>query len=117
MLDSENAATREFRNFGEQRRAIQLFRGAIPIPKRVEDSDGIELGIGFLDQALDIVFVVPTMIIPSIRKNEQGTFGVMCTPHLAEPQINSVQKRRSAPWRGNQHAALQVLDAVGERTG
>src|SRR5215469_3756298 len=117
MLDSENAATGKFRNLGEQRWAVQLFRGTVPVAKRVEDADGIELGVGFPDQALDVVLVVPTMIIPSIGKNQQGTLGVMCTPHLAETQIDGVQERRAATRGGHQHAALQVFHAVGKRAG
>src|SRR5208337_1772877 len=109
MLHSEYPATRQFCNFGEQRRAVELFRRTISISKRVVDADGIELGVGFLYQPLDIVLVVPTMIISSIGKDEQGAFGVVCTPHLAESQVDSVQKGGPALWGSQHHAALQVF--------
>src|SRR5208283_394990 len=117
MLDGKNAATSQFRNFTEQRRPVELLRRSTPIPKRVKNADGIELGIRFSDQALDIVFVVPTMIITSIGKDEQGTFGVVCTPHLAEAEVDGIEKRRPAPGGSEHHAALQVLHTVGEGAG
>src|SRR5579883_3410054 len=117
MLDRENAATREFRDLGEQRRSVQLLRGAIAITKRVENADGIELGVRLFDQPLDVVLVVPTMIIPSIGKNQQGTLGVTCTPHLTEAKIDGVEQGGAAMRRSNHHAGLQVFDAVGESTG
>src|SRR5271157_1089825 len=117
MLDGEDAASSQFRNFTEQRRSVELLRRSTTISERVKKSDGIELGIRFFDQALDIVLVVPTMIITSIGKDEQGTFGVVCTPHLAEAQVDGIQQRRPAPGGSEHHAALQVLHTVGERTG
>src|SRR5271154_3266757 len=117
MLDSEDASSGEFCNFGEERRAVELFRSTIAITKRVVDADGIELGVGFLDEALDVALVVPTVIIPSIGKNQQGTFRVVCSPHLAEAEINGVEQRGAALGSGEKHAALQVFHAVGEGAG
>src|SRR5208283_30699 len=117
MLDGEDAATSQFRDFTEQRRPVELLRRSTTISKRVKNADGIKLSIRFSDQALDIVLVVPTMIITSIGKDEQGTFGVVCTPHLAEAQVDGIQKRSPAPGGSEHHAALQILHAVGERTG
>src|SRR5208337_4406426 len=102
MLDGEDAPTRQFRDFTEQRRPVELLRRSITISKRVKNADGIELSIRFSDQALDIVLVVPAMIIASIGKDEQGTFGVVCTPHLAEAQVDGIQQRGPAP-RGSKH--------------
>src|SRR5208282_1189237 len=92
MLDGKHAATRQFRNFAEQRGAVEFFRRPITISERVKNADGIELGIRFSDQAFDIVLVVPTMIITSTGKDEQGTFGVVCTPHLAETEVDSIEQ-------------------------
>src|SRR5580692_2999090 len=117
MLDGENAAARQFRNLRQERRTVELLWRAIAITKGVVNADGIELGIGFLNQPLDIAFVVPTMIIPSIGKNEQGTLGVMCTPHLAKAEVDGVQQGGAAFGGSKQHAALQVFHAVGEGTG
>src|SRR5262249_50441137 len=51
---------------GQQRRPVQFFRGPIAISKRVENSDGIELSVCFFYEPLDVAFVVPAMIIPSV---------------------------------------------------
>ena len=67
MLDGEDASTRKFGDLGKKRRSVELFRRTIAIPQRVKYADGIELGVGFLYQSLDIALVVPTMIIASIR--------------------------------------------------
>src|SRR5262249_55958399 len=65
-LDGENAPAGHIGYVGQQRRPVQFFRGPIAISKRVENSDGIELSICFFYEPLDIAFVVPTMIIPSV---------------------------------------------------
>src|SRR6516225_8461235 len=116
MLDGEDASTREFGDLGKQRRTVELFRRTIAITKRVKNADGIELSVGFLHEALDIVLVVPTMIIASIGENEQGTFGVMCTPHLAQTKVDSVQKGSPALRGSHQHARLKIFDRIGEGT-
>src|SRR5208337_170453 len=115
MLDGKNTATRQFRNFAEQRGSVEFLRRPIAISKRVKKADGIELGIRLPDQALDIVLVVPTMIITSIGKDEQGTFGVVCTPHLAEAQVDGIKQGGPAPRGSKHHAALQVFHTIGER--
>ncbi len=40
----------------------------------------------------------------------------MCTPHLAETEIDGVEQGGAAPGGSEHQAALQVLHAVGERT-
>ena len=57
------------------------------------------------------------MIISSIGYDEQGAFGVMCTPHLAQPEVNGVEQRGAAFGLRVHHALLQILDAVGEAAG
>src|SRR5215470_7795872 len=117
MLNGKNASAGKFCQFGEKRRPIEFFRRTIAIPKRVVNADRVELGVRFLDQAPDIVLVVPTMIIASIGKNQQGTFGVMCTPHLAQTKVDSVQKGSPALWGSHHHTILEILNAVGECAG
>jgi hypothetical protein len=117
MLNSEHASAGKFCNVGQQRGAVQFFCRAISITKRIIEANGIELGIGFLDQPLDIVLVVPTMIIPPIREYEQGTFSVVCTPHLTESQVDSVQEGSPALWSSQHHPALKIFNAVSKGTG
>ena len=117
ILDRENTASGHVRDFGKQGGPIQLFRRPAAISARFINSDGVELAIGFLNQPLDIALVVPTMIIASIGDDEQGPLGVMCTPELAEAQIDGIQEGGAAPGRGEHHAGLQLLDAVGENAG
>src|SRR6266446_237942 len=66
ILDRENAAARHFRNFAQQRRTVEFFRRTIAVTKRVKDANGIELGVGFLYETLDVAFIVPTMIISPV---------------------------------------------------
>src|SRR6266446_4412053 len=66
ILDRENAAARHLRNFAQQRRTVEFFRSTIAVTKRVKDADGIELGVGFLYETLDVAFIVPTMIISPV---------------------------------------------------
>src|SRR5271165_6399022 len=91
LFHRENAPTGQFRDFAEQGRPVALFQRAIAIADRIKDADGIELGVGFLHQALDIAFVVSTVIISPIRQDEQGAFGVVCTTHFAKAQVDRVQ--------------------------
>src|SRR5882724_395964 len=62
----KDTTTGHVRDIGEQRRPIELFRGTRAISKRVKNPNGIELGVSFAHQPLDIAFVVPTMIISSV---------------------------------------------------
>src|SRR6267142_1906153 len=65
-LYGENATASKIGDVGQERRPVELFRGTTTITKRVENSDGIKLGVGFPHQPLDIAFVVPAMIIASV---------------------------------------------------
>src|SRR5208283_1068785 len=115
MLNSEHAPASQFGDIGEQRWTVEFLCCAIAIAKRIIEANGIELGVCFLDQPLDIVLVVPTMIISPIRKDEQGAFGVVCTPHLAKAEVDSVQKSSPALRGSKHHAALEVFDAICKR--
>ena len=117
ILNGENPPARHLGDFAQQRRAIEFFRRAAPISKRVKDAHGIKLGIGLFYQAPDIAFVVPTVIIAPVRYYEQSTFSVVRAPHLTEPQINGIEESSAALGRGEHHTALQVLDAIGVVTG
>src|SRR5437868_8106469 len=41
----------------------------------------------------------------------------MCTPHLAEPKINGVEKRGASFRAGRYHAILQFFHTVGKSAG
>lgn len=117
MLDGEDSSPGQLGNIREHCGPVEFFSGAIAITKRVIKANGIELGVCFLNEPLDIVLVVPTMIIAPIGKDEQGTFGVMCTPHLTEPEVDSVQKGSPALRGSQHHPALKIFDTVGKRAG
>src|SRR5260370_35026664 len=57
------------------------------------------------------------MNITYIGKDEQGTFGVVCTPQLAKAKIDGVEERGAPLGNSQHHAALQIFHTVGERTG
>src|SRR5207248_7933538 len=104
-------------NFAQQRVAIKFFFGAVRMSKRFVNADGIELGISLFYQSFDIAFAEPAVIIATVRYYEQSTFSVVRTPHLAEPQVNSIEEGSAALCRSEYHTALQILSAIGIVTG
>ena len=116
-FDRKNASAGHIGDVGQQRGAVQLLRSPATITKRVKDANRIELGVRLFHQPLDIALVVPTMIVTPIGYDEQGPFGVLGTPHLAEPKIDCIEQSRSTLRGRHHHAALQILDAVCEFTG
>src|SRR5713101_937718 len=117
IFDGENAPASHLGHFGEQRGTVKLLRRAIAIREGIENADRVELSIRFLHETLDVVLVVAAMIIAAVRYDEQGAFGVVCAAHLAEPEIDGVKKSGSALRGSEHHAALELLDAAGERAG
>src|ERR1700676_2927516 len=117
MLHSKNATTGELGDISQQAGALHFFRRAAANRKGIVEADCIELGVRFLYEPLHVVFVVATMIIASIGKDEQGTFWIMCAAHFAEPEIDGVEERGATSGHAHHHAALQVFDAVGEGAG
>src|SRR5450432_2668746 len=63
FLDGEYSSSRHLRNLTQERRAVEFFRRAGAISKRVKYANRIELGVRFFYQPLDIVLTVTTMII------------------------------------------------------
>src|SRR2546428_2687844 len=116
VLPGETPPAGQLRQFAQQRMPVQFFRCA-PVTHRVVDADGIELNVGLLDEVFDVAFRVPTMIIASVGYNEQGPFGVVCTPHLAQAQVDGIEQGGAAVRRGVHQARLQLLDTVGEAAG
>src|SRR5205807_872250 len=106
ILDGEYAAPGHFRHFIQKRRTVEFLRRPVAKTKRIKDTDGVELRIGFLHQALDIALIVSTMIIAPVGQDEQGAFAVACTPHLAEAEIDGIEQRGAALWSSKHHAAL-----------
>ena len=86
-------------------------------PSCVEKSDRVKLEIRFLHELANVRLAVPAMIIASVRYDEQRVLGVVCSFHLAQAQINSVQQRRLSMRRRKHHVILQFLHAAGKRTG
>src|SRR5262249_51999187 len=66
-FDIEYPPARHFCYFREKRRAVEFLRRSVTGANGIENADRIELGVCFLHQSLDVTFVVPTMIISSIR--------------------------------------------------
>src|SRR6185437_14402751 len=63
-------------------------------------------------EAFDVAVIVATMIIASIRYDEQSFSRVACSFHLAHPQIHCVKERRHSFWRAEKQAVLQFLNAA-----
>ncbi len=57
------------------------------------------------------------MIITPIGYDEQGPFGVMCTPHLAETQIDRIEQSGAPARSRKHHSGLQLLHTAGEAAG
>src|SRR6266571_1842149 len=117
IANGKNSSSGHLCHFRKQRRAIELFVCSRTNPNRVINTDRIQLAVGFFQEVLYVVLVVPAMIITPVGYDEQGPFGVVCTPHLAEPQIDRVEQGR-APARGRKHhSCLQFFHAIGEAAG
>jgi hypothetical protein len=54
------------------------------------------------------------VIIAPVGYDEQRLLCVVCSLHLAETQVNSIEQRRLTFCRGKHQAVLQLLDARGE---
>ena len=80
------------------------------------EPDGVNLDVRFSCILADIRFRVPAMIIASIRYDEQRLLCVVCSFHLAQAQINSVEQSRFSMRRSKHQMILQFFDAPGERT-
>src|ERR1700730_17182037 len=113
----KNSSSGHLGHFGQQRRTVEFFAGSRTNPDRVVNTDCIELAVGFFQEILYIVLTVATMIITPIGYDEQGPFGVMCTPHLAQPQIDRIEQCRSAARSRKHHAGLQFFHAISEAAG
>ena len=86
--------------------SVKSYRSDGPIPffrRRpaiwFEQPDGVNLNIRFLHKLPNVRFAVPTVIIASVRYDEQSFLCVVCSFHLAEAEINAVRKERSARAR------------------
>src|SRR5215472_476216 len=71
VIGRENATACHLRDFTQEGGAVELFHSAAAIPKRVKDTDRIQLSIGFFHQPLDFTFIVAAMVIASIGQDEQ----------------------------------------------
>src|SRR4029077_296747 len=96
ILYREGAPAAEFRDFIEQRGAVEFFWSPAPRPKWVKYADRVQLSIRLAHKALDIVFVVSTAVISPVGYDEQRAFGILSGPHLAEGQIYRIKKRSAA---------------------
>src|SRR5260370_2661810 len=114
-LDNTHHAS-QFRCFAEQRGAVELLRGSAAILEGVKNADGIELGIRFPHEPLDVLLAVPAIIIATVGYDQQGSFSGVCPSHLTESQINGIQQGGLALRRASEHAALQVFDIGSEPT-
>lgn len=65
VLHYEHAPSGHLRQISQQSWAGALLRSWSAIG--IEESDGVNLHIGFLDKSPDIGFRIPTMIIASVR--------------------------------------------------
>jgi hypothetical protein len=57
------------------------------------------------------------MIVSPIRYDEQGPFGVLCTPHFAQTEVDGVEEGGSSFRGGQHHAVLEIFHAVGKFAG
>src|SRR5258706_224677 len=70
---------------------VHCTRSNDPILEGVKNDDGIELGIRFPDEPLDVLLGVPAIIIATVGYDQQGSFSGVCPSHLTESQINGIE--------------------------
>src|SRR5215472_604770 len=109
----KRASSGHLRQLAEQSRTIRFLNRATAIG--VVKSNGVDLDVGFLDEIADVQLRVPTMIIAPIGYDEQSFLCVVCSLHLAQAEINSIEEGGHSA-RGREHQPiLQVFHASGER--
>ena len=109
ILYCKEAATRHLRNLREEGWPVELLGRSATVFQGIKDADGVELGIRFPYETLQVALAVATVIIASIGQNEQRSPADVCPAHLAEPQIDGVQERGAAFGRSQHHLALKGL--------
>src|SRR5713226_9561996 len=117
VVHRKRSPARHLGQFAQQRRSVQFLRCAVAIAHGLVDADGVQLNVRLLDVVPDVAFVIPAMIIASIRYDEQGPFGVVCTPHLAQAEVDGIEQCRAPVGGGVHQPVLQFLDTRRERTG
>ncbi len=106
ILHGEGPPPGHSRQIVQKRRAGSFLwrRAAIGFKK----PNGVDLHIRFLHELADVRFAVPTMIISPIGYDEQSFLGVVCSLHLAQSEVNAVEKSGQAVGGGVHQAVLQV---------
>lgn len=79
----------------------------------IENPDGINEHIGFLNQALRFPRHVTAVIVLAIRNNEQGTPLISCAPHLGDTQVDSIEQSGIPGRRDQCQLALDVVERFG----
>src|SRR5215467_10554396 len=107
ITDGEQTPAGHLRDIVEQDRTVDLLLLA---GHRAEDTDGINLDIGFLHHGFDLIFRVAAVVIAAVRDDQQGLLAVAGILHLTDPHVDSVKKRGTALGDGIDQLALDLLD-------
>src|SRR5207244_10901132 len=106
IVDSERPAATNFGDVIQEGWPQPLF---LSRQELVIKANRIDHYVGFLNERLDLPFRVAAMIVATIRNNEKGLFWVLRLPHLADAQINGIQKGCAAFRNREQELAFDVL--------
>src|SRR5437899_9703464 len=95
--DRKKMAAGHLGELGKQAGTVAFLRGS-PHVVRIENSKRIKLAVGFLQKASDFAFVVPAVIIPAVRDDEQNMPVISRIFHLRHTQVDRVQKGGPPLW-------------------
>src|SRR5579863_5457108 len=94
VLHRKLPSPRLFRDFGQQTRSRQLFRRAPAGGDWLENSDRIDLDVGFAHAVLYFAFRVTAAVVAAVGNNEQGFTCVPGLFHGVQGQVNGVEQSR-----------------------
>src|SRR6202044_892404 len=89
IIDTEEAAASVVTDVIQEERAIALFEGR---SFGVEDANGVDLDIGFLDGGADLIFCVAAVIVAAVGNDEEGFALVFCLLHLFEAEVDGIEQ-------------------------
>src|ERR1700733_2471818 len=109
--NGEHASAGDLRNISQQGWAGNLF---LLRWGPAENTDGVNLYIGFFDHGFDLIFRITAVIVAAIRDNEQGFLAVPRVLHLAHAHINGVEHGRASLRHRIHQLALYIFDRLCE---
>src|SRR6202049_749507 len=111
ILDGESASSGQFRDFRQQSRSQPLFRRC---EVTIIDSYGVDHYIRFLHQRLNFAFGVATVVVASVRDDQQRFLRILRLPHFADAHVDRIEQSCALPGDRVHQLALNIVHRTGE---